>query len=149
MTTAAPNGLRWAHVGLNCRDQKATEDFYTRYFGFRRARVVEADGARVVFLRNGPACLELFATDAEPLVTAEKDGPAAPGTARHLAFQVDDVDAFLASAQGELEPTLGPLTFDEFIPGWKTVWVSDPDGIVVEVSQGYTDQSTDELATYA
>ncbi|MEU9240288.1 VOC family protein [Streptomyces sp. NPDC048385] len=149
MTTAAPHGPRWAHVGLNCRDQKATEDFYTRHFGFRRARVVEADGVRVVFLRNGPVYLELFATDAEPLVTADKDGPAGPGTARHLAFQVDDVDAFLAAARGELEPTLGPLTFDEFIPGWKTVWVSDPDGIVVEVSQGYTDQSTEELATYA
>ncbi|MEV7977102.1 VOC family protein [Streptomyces sp. NPDC086519] len=149
MTTAAPHGPRWSHVGLNCRDQKATEDFYTRHFGFRRARVVEADGVRVVFLRNGPVYLELFATDAEPLVTADKDGPAGPGTARHLAFQVDDVDAFLAAARGELEPTLGPLTFDEFIPGWKTVWVSDPDGIVVEVSQGYTDQSTEELATYA
>lgn len=149
MTTAAPHGPRWSHVGLNCRDQKATEDFYTRHFGFSRARVVEADGVRVVFLRNGPVYLELFATDAEPLVTADKDGPAGPGTARHLAFQVDDVDAFLAAARGELEPTLGPLTFDEFIPGWKTVWVSDPDGIVVEVSQGYTDQSTEELATYA
>ncbi|MER5787721.1 VOC family protein [Streptomyces sp. NPDC001980] len=149
MTTAAPHGLRWSHVGLNCLDQKATEDFYTRHFGFRRARVVEADGVRVVFLRNGPVYLELFATDAEPLFPAAKDGPAAPGTARHLAFQVDDVDAFLATAEGELETTLGPLTFDEFIPGWKTVWVSDPDGVVVEVSQGYTDQSTEKLATYA
>ncbi|MEU9454761.1 VOC family protein [Streptomyces sp. NPDC048277] len=149
MTTAAAQGLRWSHVGLNCRDQKATEDFYTRFFGFRRARVVEADGVRVVFLRNGPVYLELFATDADPLFPAEKDGPAAPGTARHLAFQVDDVDAFLAAAQGGFEPTLGPLTFDEFIPGWKTVWVSDPDGIVVEVSQGYTDQSSEELAPYA
>ncbi|WP_217546802.1 VOC family protein [Streptomyces sp. GbtcB6] len=149
MTTAAPQGLRWSHVGLNCRDQKATEDFYTRLFGFRRARVVEADGVRVVFLRNGLVYLELFATDADPLFPAAKGGPASPGTARHLAFQVDDVDAFLAAAQGEFEPTLGPLTFDEFIPGWKTVWVSDPDGIVVEVSQGYTDQSTEELATYA
>lgn len=149
MTTSAPAGLRWSHVGLNCRDQKATEDFYTRHFGFARARVVEADGVRVVFLRNGPVHLELFATDADALFTTAKDGPDNPGTARHLAFQVDDVDAFLAAADGELEQLLGPLAFDEFIPGWKTVWVSDPDGIVLEVSQGYTDQSTDELATYA
>ena len=149
MTTAAQAGLRWSHVGLNCRDQKATEDFYTRHFGFARARVVEADGVRVVFLRNGPVYLELFATDADALFTTAKDGPDNPGTARHLAFQVDDVDAFLAAAGGELEPLLGPLTFDAFIPGWKTVWVSDPDGIVLEISQGYTDQSTDELATYA
>ncbi len=38
--------------------------------------------------------------------------------------------------------TLGPLSFDTFIPGWRTVWVTDPDGIVVEISQGYTDQDS-------
>jgi glyoxylase I family protein len=36
--------------------------------------------------------------------------------------------------------TLGPISFDAFIPGWKTVWVKDPDGNIVEISQGYTDQ---------
>ncbi|MFJ9900061.1 VOC family protein [Streptomyces sp. NPDC091280] len=147
--TTAPADLRWSHIGLNCRDQRATEDFYTRHFGFVRARVVEADGVRVVFLRNGPVCLELFATDADALFSTAQDGPANPGTARHLAFQVDDVGAFLAAAGDELEPLLGPLAFDEVIPGWRTVWVSDPDGIVLEISQGYTDQTTDELATYA
>ncbi|MGH1552591.1 SDR family NAD(P)-dependent oxidoreductase [Streptomyces sp. L7] len=90
-----------------------------RHFGLARARVVEADGVRAVFLRNGPVYLELLATDADALFTTAKDGPANPGTARHLAFQVDDVDAFLAAAGGELEPLLGLLTFDEFIPGWK------------------------------
>lgn len=77
---------------------------------------------------------------------AEKDGPQNAGLVRHLAFQVDSVDDFLAEAGDELTVTLGPLRFDEFIPGWKTVWVSDPDGVVVEVSQGYTDQTPEELA---
>jgi glyoxylase I family protein len=36
--------------------------------------------------------------------------------------------------------TLGPLTFDAFIPGWKTAWVRDPSGMIVEISQGYRDQ---------
>lgn len=36
--------------------------------------------------------------------------------------------------------SLGPLEFDDFIPGWRTVWVTDPDGVVVEVSQGYRDE---------
>lgn len=35
--------------------------------------------------------------------------------------------------------TLGPLDFDAFIKGWRTVWVSDPDGNIVEISQGFTD----------
>ncbi|MFD7640000.1 VOC family protein [Kitasatospora sp. NPDC059795] len=144
----APAALRWAHVGLNCRDQAATEEFYTRWFGFRRARVVAGDGWQVVFLRRGEAWLELFAGDAEPAPAAKDDGPANPGTVRHLAFQVDDVDAFLAGADGELSISLGPLGFDEYITGWRTVWVTDPDGVVIEVSQGYTDQTPEELARY-
>ncbi|GAA0691393.1 hypothetical protein GCM10010193_52320 [Kitasatospora atroaurantiaca] len=140
---------RWSHVGLNCRDQKRTEEFYSRWFGFRRARVVEEDGVRVVFLRSGDVYLELFATSADPLFETKDDGPANPGAARHLAFQVDDVDAFLAQARGALPVSLGPLEFDAFIPGWKTVWVTDPDGVVIEVSQGYVDQSEDELARIA
>ena len=32
------------------------------------------------------------------------------------------------------------MSFDAFIPGWRTVWVLDPDGVIVEVSQGYRDQ---------
>jgi glyoxylase I family protein len=35
--------------------------------------------------------------------------------------------------------TLGPLDFDGFIKGWRTVWVSDPDGTIVEISQGHKD----------
>jgi glyoxylase I family protein len=36
--------------------------------------------------------------------------------------------------------TLGPLDFDAFIPGWRTVWIADPDGNIVEITQGYGDQ---------
>jgi glyoxylase I family protein len=45
--------------------------------------------------------------------------------------------------------TLGPLRFDEFIPGWRSVWLTDPDGVVVEVSEGFHDQEAAELATHA
>lgn len=147
MTTLT--GPRWSHVGLNCRDQAATEEFYTRWFGFRRARVVEDDDVRIVFLRAGEVYLELFQTNESPLVEPRADGPTNPGTARHLAFQVDDVDEFLARVQGVLPISLGPLRFDEFIPSWKTVWVTDPDGLVIEVSQGYVDQTEAELAQFA
>jgi glyoxylase I family protein len=36
--------------------------------------------------------------------------------------------------------TLGPLAFDDFIPGWKTAWVKDPEGNIIEITQGYVDQ---------
>lgn len=136
MRPAAP---RWAHVGLTCADLGATEAFYRRHFGFRRARVVPAPDGEVVFLRSGGVHLELFPAPGSPPGVPEGDGPHRPGAVRHLAFQVDDLEAFLAAAPG-LRVTLGPLAFDEVLPGWRTVWVADPDGVVVEVSQGYTDQ---------
>jgi glyoxylase I family protein len=59
---------------------------------------------------------------------------------RHLAFKVDDVDAKLAEMGADAKITLGPLNFDDYIPGWRTVWIADPDGRIVEISQGFVDQ---------
>jgi glyoxylase I family protein len=144
--------MRWSHVGLNCRDQKATEDFYTRWFGFRRAREVDLGDSSIIFLRQGEVYLELFSADGAEPVTAGGDGPAEPGRMRHLAFQTEDVDAFLASMGKEAEVTLGPLGFDDFIRGWRTIWLRDPDGVIVEVSQGFEDETargTDRAPTHA
>ncbi len=60
---------------------------------------------------------------------------------RHIAFQVENVDAKLAEMGDAAKITLGPLDFDGFIPGWRTVWISDPEGNIVEISQGYKDQA--------
>ncbi|MEU9125476.1 VOC family protein [Streptomyces sp. NPDC048506] len=142
--------MHWAHVGLNCRDQHRTEEFYTRWFGFRRARVVPVGDRQIVFLRNGDAYLELFpAREApagqDPTGPVRADGPAQPGSVRHLAFQTDSVDDFLAALGGEAEVTLGPLGFDDVVPGWRTVWLRDPDGVIVEVGQGFRDQDVIDL----
>ena len=132
--------LAFSHVALNCRDPLATERFYTTHFGFRRARVIPLGDEQIVFLKAGSVYLELFQAKGDPPgQPLEKDGPGYRGV-RHLAFQVDDVDATLAAMGSEASVTLGPLDFDSFIPGWRTVWVSDPDGTIVEISQGYTDQ---------
>ncbi|MER5931492.1 VOC family protein [Streptomyces sp. NPDC002054] len=134
--------MRWSHVGLNCTDQKTTEEFYTRYFGFDRARVVNLGDAQIVFLRKGDAYLELFPAGTEPPAGPDgNDGPQAPGRMRHLAFQTDSVDAFLADIGDAADITLGPLDFDDFICGWRTVWLRDPDGVIVEVSQGFQDEA--------
>lgn len=140
----AAGTMRWSHVGLNCVDQKTTEEFYTRYFGFTRARVVDLGDARIVFLRQGDVYLELFGAGTEPAGTALHDGPPAPGRMRHLAFQTDSVDAFLSALGDAAEVTLGPLDFGDFICGWRTVWVRDPDGVIVEVSQGFEDEHPHE-----
>lgn len=130
----------FSHVALNCRDQAATERFYTKHFGFRRARVIALGEEQIIFLKAGTTYLELFrAKGNPPTLDPENDGPAWTGV-RHLAFQVKDVDATLKEIGPDARVSLGPLGFDDFIPGWKTVWVRDPDGLIVEISQGFVDQ---------
>jgi glyoxylase I family protein len=53
---------------------------------------------------------------------------------------VDDVDAKLAEMGNDAKITLGPVDFDNVIPGWRTAWLADPEGNIVEISQGYVDQ---------
>lgn len=133
-------GLIFSHVALNCRDPLATERFYAKHFGFRRARVIPLGSDQIVFLKSGAVYLELFKAQGEPPGgPAEKDGPGHRGV-RHLAFQVDEVDSTLKAMGADARVTQGPLDFGAFIPGWRTVWVADPDGNIVEISQGYTDE---------
>jgi glyoxylase I family protein len=130
------------HMGVVCQDMAATERFYTEHFGFTRARVVPlGEGDQIVFLKSGPLYLELFkATKPNPAPVAEGAGPEYPGW-RHLAFKVVDVDAKLAEMGSDAKITAGPMGFDAFIPGWRTVWVADPDGNIVEISQGFVDEA--------
>lgn len=133
--------LKFSHVALSCKDQETTERFYSTHFGYRRARVVKLGDGHIVFLkRSDDAYLELFAAEGvRDGSTPVTDGPHGQGF-RHIAFQTDDVDAKLASMGDDAHITLGPLDFSAFIPGWRTAWVSDPDGNIVEISQGFTDE---------
>jgi glyoxylase I family protein len=132
--------LRYAHTGLTCADLAATERFYTKHFGFRRARVVDLGGGKqIVFLKGADTCLELFqGAGSDPAGIPAADGHGYPGI-RHLAFEVDDVEAFIKTLGADLKVNLGPLHFDAFISGWAAVWVRDPDDRVVEICQGYRD----------
>ncbi len=132
--------LKFSHVALSCKDPQATEAFYTAHFGFTRARVVKVGDGQIVFLKCGDAYLELFAAEGPRGGPAPAgDGPHGQGI-RHIAFQVDDVDATLSAMGADARVTLGPFDFGAFIPGWRTVWVADPDDNIVEISQGYTDE---------
>ena len=121
-TTTAPSPT-FDHVARTCRDPLAVERFYTRYFGFRRARVAPIGGGRqIVFIRNGGMYLELFTADEpSPTPAGQGDGPQHPGV-RHIAFKVDDLDATLSRMGYEVRRriTRGPLDFSAFIPGWRT-----------------------------
>ena len=132
--------LKFSHIAIACKDPIAVEQFYTKYFGFKRTRVIPLGEEQIVFIKSGDFYFEIFqAKEDTPVPPADKDGPLYPGW-RHISFQVDNVDAKLAEMGGDAKITLGPLGFDDFIPGWRTVWVADPEGNIVEISQGYVDE---------
>lgn len=131
----------FSHVALTCKDQKATEKFYTDYFGFQRAAVFDIGGGnQLIFVKAGNTYLELFPGGEDRGTAPAADGGNVTGV-RHIAFQVDDADAVIAAMGDDAKVTLGPLDFDGFIPGWRTYWLADPDGNIVEVSQGFQDQA--------
>jgi glyoxylase I family protein len=138
----------FSQLAITCQDPNATEKFYCDYFNFKRARVARLpDGNQIVFIKMADSgfYLELFkASEANPLPPATNDGYTFPGV-RHLAFKVDNVDAKLAELGDVAKITLGPLDFDAWIPGWRTVWIADPDGRIVEISQGFTDEENPPL----
>ena len=133
----------FSQVAITAKDAIATETFYTQYFGFKRARVAKLpDGAQIVFLKAAESAfyLEIFqASEESPLPAAINDGYQFPSV-RHLAFKVDSVDAKLAELGDAVKITLGPLNFDDYIPGWRTVWFADPDGRIIELSEGFVDE---------
>lgn len=130
----------FSHMAISCKNPLAVERFYVKHFGFKRARVVMPGPGQVVFLKMGNVYLEIFQAKGDaPLPPAGGAGPEYPGW-RHLAFIVDSVDAKLAEMGQEANITLGPLNFDEVIRGWRTAWIADPEGNIVEITQGFTDQ---------
>ena len=133
--------IQFHHISLTCQDPLATERYYTRHFGFRRARVVPVgDDNQIVFLRGPGIYLELFRADREnPLKPPSNDGYPWPGV-RNFSFEVDDVDGKLATMGAEADLAFGPLNFDDIIPGWCSAWLRDPDGNLVQITRGYTDQ---------
>jgi glyoxylase I family protein len=138
----------FAHIALNCQDPLAVERWYTNHFGFKRIRLIDLGGGnQIVFSQGSGLCLEFFKAEQEaPSPPQPGDGPKWPGI-RHLAFRVDDVDAKLKEMGDDAVISLGPLDFDDFIPHWRTVWLKDPEGNIVEISQGFVPQDAVQQLT--
>jgi len=130
------------HLAFACEDPIAIERWYAKHFGFVRKRVYLPGPDQVVVIGNGGVSLELLpATSESPVPRPEKDGPPYPAY-RHFAFSVDDLDAKLAEMGEDAEVTLGPVDMGAFIEGMRVVWISDPEGNIVELNQGYEDEKT-------
>jgi glyoxylase I family protein len=122
------------HVGLNCLDVDATERFYSRFFGFRRETELTLGDNRLVFISAGDVVFELFEAQVAASSPQDATGPTAAGF-RHLALQVNDVVAVLASMEGAAELTQGPLDLTSHGLSAAVAWLRDPDGRILEIYQ--------------
>lgn len=128
------------HVGISCKEPIIIENFYTKYFGFKRSRVYAPGPDQVVMLKAGDTYLELFkATLEPPMPPPTEAGPEFPGW-KHICFQVENLDDKLVEMGIDARITKGPVDMSVFIEGMKVCWLADPEGNIIELNQGYIDE---------
>jgi glyoxylase I family protein len=126
------------HIGINCRDVKAQEALYTKHFGFRHCCTFRADTPdEFIMLRLGSMCLELFSASADD---KELKGGSQPIGFKHLAFEVDDIEATVAGLEADGIKTEGIKDCSHAMEGLRNCFFDDPDGNRIELLQGYRDQ---------
>ncbi|TYQ13283.1 UNVERIFIED_CONTAM: glyoxylase I family protein [Acetivibrio alkalicellulosi] len=132
--------LAVSHVGISCSDPINIEKFYTKHFGFKRSRVYAPGPDQVVMIKAGNTYLELFkSSEKSPVPLPKGAGQDYPGW-RHICFSVDNLDEFLKGMGSDAVITLGPLDMSDFILDMKVCWISDPEGNIIELNQGYVDE---------
>jgi methylmalonyl-CoA/ethylmalonyl-CoA epimerase len=94
------------HGGVSVPDLDAAIAWYGDVLGFALERrfTIEAAGAKAAFVRKGPLRFELFEVEgAAPLPADRRHPPSDLRTHgnKHLAFRIDDLDAFLASVEAK------------------------------------------------
>ena len=129
------------HIAFNCRDRHATERFYTEHFGFRRARVFNrGKEGEFVMLRLGAACSELF--DAPPdAASGDARGGEQPVGFKHLAFEVPDLEAAIAKLNAAGTKTDDIIDAGPHVPGLRICFFKDPEGNILELMEGWQDET--------
>lgn len=119
------------HVAIICSDYAKSKRFYTEILGFQPIKETfraERDSYKLD-LEVGDSQIELFSFPAPPPRVSR---PEACGL-RHLAFEVEDVEAALAYLRKN-EVEAEDIRIDE-ITGKKFTFFRDPDDLPLEVYQ--------------
>lgn len=117
------------HIAIICSDYQKSKAFYTDILGFTIDREVlreERQSYKLDLSLNGHYCIELFSFPNPP---ARVSRPEACGL-RHLAFEVDDIEAAIAQLL-ENGVITEPIRIDEFT-GKRFTFFSDPDDLPIE-----------------
>jgi glyoxylase I family protein len=123
------NITRIHHVAIICTDYKISKHFYTEILGFTILAEnyrSERDSYKLDLEVNGTYAIELFSF---PNPALRSSRPEEAGL-RHLAFQVEDIDAAIEWLNQNRVVT-EPVRIDEFTAR-RFTFFSDPDGLPLE-----------------
>jgi glyoxylase I family protein len=130
----------FTHIALNCWDVAAQEAFYIKILGMKRSRTIRpGQPNEIILLKLGSMRLELFHSDREK--SAGMQGEEQPIGFKHLAFEVPKLEPFIETLKAEgIEPQ--PIkNLDIIAPGCRNVFFRDPEGNILELIEGYTDEA--------
>ena len=129
------------HIAFRCRDIDAQEKFYTKHFGFKRSRTFHRGESHEFFmLKLGSMRLELFPRDPKAeLAPGEKGGEQTVGF-RHLAFNVLKLETVIAALKEDGIEADKIIELPNISPGFRIVFLRDPEGNVVELMENYCDE---------
>lgn len=120
------------HIAIICSDYKRSKAFYTEILGMEIVREVyreQRQSYKLDMALNGNYAIELFSFPDPPERVSR---PEARGL-RHLAFEVDDIDATLSYLDSK-HIVSEPIRIDEFT-GKAFTFIQDPDGLPIEFYQ--------------
>lgn len=117
------------HIAIICTDYERSKHFYTQILGLKIVREVyreQRDSYKLDLEVNGLYQVELFSF---PNPSPRPSRPEAAGL-RHLAFEVDDIDAAVAHIEAA-GIVVEPIRVDEFTDKRYTFF-ADLDGLPIE-----------------
>jgi len=119
---AAP--LQMHHIHLNVPDAVATQQFYVQHFG-------ATPGKRLTFETATVPGAEIAISKVETL-----QAPTKGRAVDHIGFEVKNIDAFVAKLQAAGLKTDGPIRDSANASGLRIVYITDPWGTEVEITEG-------------
>lgn len=117
------------HIAIICSDYETSKSFYVDILGLEVIQEIyraQRQSYKLDLALNGQYVVELFSFPNPPKRVSR---PEATGL-RHLAFEVDSVEAIMAHLQKH-NIAAEPVRIDEFT-GKKFTFISDPDDLPVE-----------------
>lgn len=122
------------HISINTLDIQQSIDFYEYYFGFKEIERADMGEIELVYLKiDEHARLELFNLHG---VTIDKDREETSKGLRHIAFKVDDIEAWNRDFKKKNAPFTMEITKMKPIRSIG-ILIEDPNGVIIELIERY------------